>query len=941
MRVPLRPAALAGAAGVVVLAAAAAWAATRVTTERGLTEEVQEHLARAVRLGAERLRASQELPLDSVAVELAATTRYRTSVFDGDMKLVADPQLGSGAEALETGDEASRPEVEEALRDARAVAFSRRDGEVDGRRYVFGAARAYWRGETVVVRFGALAEPVEARAARAARNAALAVLVAGGAALLVLHRLLGGVVRSLNAVGGLLSGVGAGRPAGPRAPLSPVAELARTASAANRARTQLDVQSARAARERDELAGLVDRVAEGLMALTGDGRILRINPAAKELLGVTEVPRLAPVGSVVRDPVLRDLLEGSVARPEGRIEIELGGRKLDVRTTRGSQGGAVAVLVDVTELRRLEEVRSDFVANASHELKTPLTVIRVAAETVLEEDVPPKLRRQFLRSIERNTVRLQRMVDDLLDLSRYESGAWRPQHAPVLVGDVAWSAWEEMEDEAAARGVKFRVSGEGVASGDERAVYQVLRNLFENAMKHVPDRGGRIGVEIGEEDGRLRVAVRDNGAGIPAASLPRIFERFYRIDAARSRPGGGTGLGLAIVRHLVSSMGGEVSAESALGAGTTIEFVLPLVEPEGDGAEEAEGGRGAGEDREAGGDREAGDREAEDREAGDREAGDAPDAEGVRAAPPEVARAAATGAGLAAALLLACTPAGAGDPGRTVAVGGSSSLGPLVEAVAEEFARRSPERRVAVSLSGSGGGFRRLCEGEFDVAGASRPISAVEAARCREAETGYLALPVARDGVTVVVNSGNHDVACLTLDELERVWAPSGRVATWRDLRPGLPAEKMRLYGPGPDSGTFDFFTTVVAGRTGASRADYYQTENDHLVARGVAGHRWALGYFGFAHYAANRRALKAVAVDAGFGCVLPSRESLADGRYSPLARDLYVYVREAALARQAVREFASFFVAAGQELAVEVGYAPLPAGEHERSAALLERAVP
>lgn len=931
MRVPLRPAALAGAAGAVMLAAAAAWITTRVTTERGLTEEVEEHLARAVRLGAERLRASQDLPLDSVAVELAVTTRYRTSVFDGDMKLVADPQLGAGAEVLGTGDGASRPEVEEALRDARAVAFSRRDGEVDGRRYVFGAARAYWRGETVVVRFGALAEPVEARAARAARNAALAVLVAGGAALLVLHRLLGGVVRSLNAVGGLLSGVGAGRPAGRRAPLSPVAELARTASAANRARTQLDVQSARAARERDELAGLVDRVAEGLMALTGDGRILRINPAAKELLGVTEVPRLAPVGSVVRDPVLRDLLEGSVGRPEGRIEIELGGRKLDVRTTRGSQGGAVAVLVDVTELRRLEEVRSDFVANASHELKTPLTVIRVAAETVLEEDVPPKLRRQFLRSIERNTVRLQRMVDDLLDLSRYESGAWRPQHAPVLVGDVAWSAWEEMEDEAAARGVKFRVSGEGVASGDEQAVYQVLRNLFENAMKHVPDKGGRIGVEIGEEGGRLRVAVRDNGAGIPASSLPRIFERFYRIDAARSRPGGGTGLGLAIVRHLVSSMEGEVSAESALGAGTTIEFALPLAEGEGGG-----GGREAGEDRKAGDGREAeGDREArEDRQV--EEGG-----EGARALASGVARAAAKGASLAAAALLACTPAGAGDAGRMVAVGGSSSLGPLVEAVAEEFARRSPERRVAVSLSGSGGGFRRLCEGEIDVAGASRPISAVEAARCREAETGYLALPVARDGVTVVVNSGNHDVECLTLDELERVWAPSGRVATWRDLRPGLPAEKMRLYGPGSDSGTFDFFTTVVAGRTGASRADYYQTENDHLVARGVAGHRWALGYFGFAHYAANRRVLKAVAVDAGFGCVLPSRESLADGRYSPLARDLYIYVREAALARQAVREFASFFVAAGQGLAVEVGYAPLPAGEHDRSAALLERAVP
>ena len=893
MRVALRPAALAGAAGAAVLAAAAAWAATRATTERALTEEVQEHLGRAVRLGAERLRASQDLALDSVASTLAATTRYRTSVFDGDMKLVADPQLADGAEALEAAGGAQRPEVEEALRDARAVTFSRRAGEVDGRPYVFAAARAYWRGETVVVRFGAPAEPVEEAAARAARNAALAVLAAAAVSMAALHWFLGGVVRSLNAVGGLLSGVGAGRPAGPRAPLSPVAELARTASAANRARTQLDVQSARAARERDELAGLVDRVAEGLVALTADARILRINPAAKKLLGVADVPRLAPVGSVVRDPVLRDLLEKSVDRREGRLEIDLGGRKLDVRTTRGSEGESVAVLVDVTELRRLEEVRSDFVANASHELKTPLTVIRVAAETVLEEDVPPQLRSQFLRSIGRNTVRLQRMVDDLLDLSRYESGAWRPQHAPVLVGEVAWSVWEEMEDEAAARGVKFSVSGDGVASGDEQAVYQVLRNLFENAMKHVPDKGGRVRVEIDEEDERLRIAVRDNGAGIPASALPRIFERFYRIDAARSRPGGGTGLGLAIVRHLVSSMGGEVSAESALGAGTTIGFTLPLEGPAGC----EEDGRPA-------------------------------------------ARGVAAGAGLAVALLLACAPGGGGDPGRAVAVGGSSTLGPLAEAVAEEFARRNPEHRVAVSLSGSGGGFRRLCEGEVDVAGASRLMTEEEEARCRRTDARYVALPVARDGLTVVVNPGNHGVACLTLDELERVWAPSSRVATWRDLRPGLPAEKVRLYGPGPDSGTFDFFTRVVAGRTGASRADYHQTESDHLVARGVAGHQWALGYFGYAHYEANRGALKAVAVDAGFGCVLPSRESLADGRYSPLVRDLYIYVRQAALARPAVREFASFFVAAGPALAAEAGYVPLPAGEHARSEALLERAA-
>lgn len=915
MRVSLRPAALAGAAGAVVLAASAGWIATRVTAERALTRELQGHLGRAVRLGAERLRASQELPLDSVVSALATTTQYRTSVFDGETRLVADPQLTSGDAAPEaaegeategeTAEGVRHSEVAEALMDARAVSFSKRTDEVDGQRYFFGAARAYWRGEAVAIRFGAPADPVEEAAARAARNVALAVLVAGAVVLVVLHRLLGSFARSLNTVSGLLSRIAAGRPVGPRAPLSPVAEVARTASAANRVRTELDARSARAARERDELAGLVNQVAEGLMALTAEGRILRINPAAKELLGVAEVPRLAPVGSVVRDPVLRDMLEASVdrsgerlgsgGRPEsgGRLEINLGGRKLDVRTTQGTEGGAVVVLVDVTELRRLEEVRSDFVANASHELKTPLTVIRVAAETVLDEDVPADLRGQFLRSIERNTVRLQRMVDDLLDLSRYESGAWRPDHVPVLVGDMAWSAWEEMEDSAAAAGVKFSVSGDGRALGDERAIYQVLRNLLENAMKHIPEKGGRIRVAIRQEGGRLLAAVHDNGGGIPAASLPRIFERFYRIDAARSRRGGGTGLGLAIVRHLVSSMGGDVSAESALGVGTTIRFTLPAAEPAS-----------------------------------------------VAAVRSGTVRAGAASF-LAASLFLACAPAGTDGVGRGVVVGGSTSLEPLAEAVAEKFARHASQYRVAASFSGSAGGFRRLCEGEIDVAGASRPISPAEAARCREAETRYLALPVARDGVTVVAHPDNGQVECLTLAELERIWGPSSRVATWRDLRPGLPAEKLRLYGPGSGSGTFDAFTTVVAGRTGASRTDYYQTENDHLVARGVAGHRWALGYFGYAHYAANRALLRAVAVDTGFGCVTPSPESIADGRYSPLVRDLYVYVREAALARPAVLEFASFFVAAGEALAAEAGYSPLPAAAYARSAALLAATVP
>ena len=312
------------------------------------------------------------------------------------------------------------------------------------------------------------------------------------------------------------------------------------------------------------------------MALTSDARILRINPAARELLGLSEVPPFAPVGSIVREPVLRDLLEESVVRPEGRLEVKVGGRELEVRTKMGTGGGSVVLLVDVTEMRRLEAVRSDFVANASHELKTPLTVIRAAAETIMDEGLPPDLRQKFLEAIEGNTVRLQRLVDDLLDLSRYESGAWNPERERLAVGRVAWSAWEEQEAGAALRGVELEVVGAGEAVGDEGAVYQIFRNLFENSLRYVPRRGGRISVEIGSRGGHVVVAVKDNGAGIPAASLPRIFERFYRVDTARSRKEGGTGLGLAIVRHLVSSMGGEVRAESVWGSGTTITFSVPL-----------------------------------------------------------------------------------------------------------------------------------------------------------------------------------------------------------------------------------------------------------------------------------------------------------------------------------------------------------------------------
>ena len=287
-------------------------------------------------------------------------------------------------------------------------------------------------------------------------------------------------------------------------------------------------------------------------------------------------------------------------------------------------------------------------------------------------------------------------------------------------------------------------------------------------------------------------------------------------------------------------------------------------------------------------------------------------------------------------LLAGCSADGV-DRGPVLVVDGSSSLYPLSEAVAEDFARENPGSRIVVRVSGTAGGLRRFCEGEVHIAGASRPMTSAEAARCRSAGIDYLAIPVVRDGVAVVVNTGNEAVGCLTMHELRRLWEPGSGVTTWRDLRPGLPAERIRLFGPGTVSGTYHFFTSVVMGRAGASRADHYETENDHLIVRGVAGNRWSLGYLGSAGYAANEDPVRALGVDTGFGCVSPTPESIGDGSYSPLARDLYIYTANLYNKMYIyMYNFVVHYVSASRELAGEVGYAPLPAGEYERSLALL-----
>ncbi|MBB4639420.1 sensor histidine kinase [Longimicrobium terrae] len=346
--------------------------------------------------------------------------------------------------------------------------------------------------------------------------------------------------------------------------------------------------------ERAEMQALIDGMSEGVIAVDGRGHVQRANPAARRLFSLPADPRGLSPHEVARRQAFQELVRAALdGAPVLPTELTQDGRNLLATAQPLPTGGAVMVFLDVSELRRLEDVRRDFVANASHELKTPLTAIRGFAETLLDPGLPPALRDQFTRTVKDNADRLQRIIDDLLDLSRIETGGWRVQPEIISITEIADEAWSALDEAACQRGVtitgQVAVECEFVYA-DPSALRQVFTNLFGNALRYSP-RGGTIellargvagrtpGTESRAEGaGWIEIAVRDRGTGIASTHLPRIFERFYRADTARSREDGGTGLGLAIVKHLVEGHGGSVDAESELGRGTTIRFTLPAPE---------------------------------------------------------------------------------------------------------------------------------------------------------------------------------------------------------------------------------------------------------------------------------------------------------------------------------------------------------------------------
>jgi phosphate transport system substrate-binding protein len=253
---------------------------------------------------------------------------------------------------------------------------------------------------------------------------------------------------------------------------------------------------------------------------------------------------------------------------------------------------------------------------------------------------------------------------------------------------------------------------------------------------------------------------------------------------------------------------------------------------------------------------------------------------------------------------------------------------PLTAAAGELFSEENPDVNVSVGTAGTGGGFEKFCVGDTDISNASRPIKDDEEAPiCEENGVEYTELQVANDALTVVVSADNDFIECLTVEELKTLWAPEaeGKVETWDQVNPEFPAEPIELYGPGTDSGTFDYFTDEITGEEGASRSDYNASEDDNVIVQGVSGSANALGYFGFTYYEENAEALKAVEIDSGEGCVAPSVETAQDGTYTPLARPLFVYVSNKSYAdKPQVAEFVDFYVENDADIAEAAQFIPL-----------------
>jgi signal transduction histidine kinase len=531
-----------------------------------LTEETTAHLANEARLVATQW--TRGVDADTLANHLGAVTGHRVTLVDSTGLVVGDSEF----EAADLGrleNHASRPEIAAAR--STGVGSARRLSPSAGDRELYVAVRT----PLGFARVSLPTTSLDAIVAAARRD----VAVAGLAALLVAMVLSWFFAQSVSKPVAELSDVTRALAAGDfsrRPSRAAPGEVGDLAIAVSQLAEQLSARLDALRAEETLVRELAESLNEGILAVDARQQVLRINETARALLGL-RAPLPFDTNQLPRDRAFRDAISAALGGETVRdLEVSLAGRILNLTARPLEAGGAVIALLDLTRLRRLETVRRDFVANVSHELKTPLTVVRGFAETLADDDPPAEIRRQFAESIASNTRRMQRLVDDLLDLSRIESGGWVPEPQSVEFAAVLADVVSTARATADRKGIRLDVAIAADAASlhaDPTALRQIVTNLVENAVRHT-SAGGVTLFTRRERDG-VTVGVRDTGAGVSSEHLPRIFERFYRVDPARSREQGGTGLGLSIVKHLAESHGGRVRAESVLEEGTMITVWFP------------------------------------------------------------------------------------------------------------------------------------------------------------------------------------------------------------------------------------------------------------------------------------------------------------------------------------------------------------------------------
>jgi len=589
IRRPLPPTAQAKlVAAIVALVAlvllASGWAAERGlrSRENARLEAELEQQARLVReLLASRGGAPDRDPRAwETVLRAARASSLRVTLIAPDGLVQADSDVPPG-ELSRLENHAARPEVAEAL--AGRVGRAQRRSDSVARPFLYVAIPAAEEPGAGVVRVAADRSVVD-RQASALRGELIRVGVAALVLVVPLAWLLSQLaLRPLRAIAQMVDSIAQGD-LDQRLPRGAPDELGRIAVAVNAMAEQLRARLRELTEDKERLQAVLAGMVEGVLVVDAGQRVVLANPRVRELFGFRGDVVGRPHWEVVRRPDVQEAIAKAAVEASPVVsDVSTEGpeaRHLQLHAVRfpaaGPLLGVVAVLHDVTDLRRLEGMRRDFVANVSHELKTPLTAIRGFAETLRGSELPAAQQQAYLDVILRHAERLASLIDDILELSRVEGRQQPFTPTEVDVARVASVLLRDLQPQLEARRIRAELApgAQGVAFADRRAVEQILSNLLDNASKYT-DPGGRIEVRVSQSGSQVRLEVQDTGIGIPAGDLPRVFERFYRVDKARSRDLGGTGLGLAIVKHLAQAQGGEVTVRSTPGEGSIFSVVLP------------------------------------------------------------------------------------------------------------------------------------------------------------------------------------------------------------------------------------------------------------------------------------------------------------------------------------------------------------------------------